>query len=320
MAERRSAAAAAARKPQARPQLRLASPGRCRHHVHAGQMGISLVRGLGPRLPLRHAVLDRSRVRQGAARAAVPRMADESERRTAGLRMGVRRRQPARARLGGHAGVRERPRSERRPRRPRFPGAHLPQAAAELHLVGEPQGPAGLEHLRGRLPRPRQYRRVRPLAAAAHRRAHRAIRRHRLDGDVQHQHAAHVDRAQRARCGLRGHDHQVPGALPLYRRSHDRHGQRGHRTLGRSGQFLLRRAFHAVRTEDSHAAALDGRAYSAVRRRDRRAGGDQQAARALAQDRDVSGAPAGFDEARFALERGWRRRDGVCSRSRAPSA
>ena len=27
-----------------------------RHHVDAGQMGISLVRGLGPRLPLRHAV------------------------------------------------------------------------------------------------------------------------------------------------------------------------------------------------------------------------------------------------------------------------
>ena len=120
--------------------------------------------------------------------------------------------------------------------------------------------------------------------------------------------------------GLRGHDHQVPGALPLHRRSDDRHGQRGHRALGRSGQFLLRRAFHAVRTENPHAAALDGRAYPAVRRRDRRAGGDQQTARALAQDRNVSGAPAGSDEAGFALERGWRARDDVCSRSRAPSA
>ena len=67
------------------------------------------------------------------------------------------------------------------------------------------------------------------------------------------------------------------------------------------------------------AAALDGRAYSAVRRRDRRAGGDQQAARALAQDRDVSGAPAGFDEARFALERGWRQGTAsVLARARLP--
>ena len=47
--------AAAARKPQARPQQRLAPSHRRRHHLDARQMGISLVRRLGPRLPLRHA-------------------------------------------------------------------------------------------------------------------------------------------------------------------------------------------------------------------------------------------------------------------------
>ena len=42
--------------------------------------------------------------------------------------------------------------------------------------------PAGQERLRGRLPRPRQHRRLRPQRAAAHRRLARAGRRHGLDG------------------------------------------------------------------------------------------------------------------------------------------
>ena len=51
-----------------------------------------------------------------------------------------------------------------RRRRPRVPRARLPQAAAQLHLVGEPQGRRGHERLPGRLPRPRQHRRLRSLA------------------------------------------------------------------------------------------------------------------------------------------------------------
>ena len=66
--------------------------------------------------------------------------------------------------------------------RPRLPVARLPEAAAQLHLVGEPQGLRGQPPLRRRLPRPRQHRRLRPLAAAARRRPPRAGRRHRLDG------------------------------------------------------------------------------------------------------------------------------------------
>ena len=41
----------------------------------------------------------------------------------------------------------------------------LPQAAAQLHLVGQPQGRRGQQRLRGRLPRPGQHRRLRPLSS-----------------------------------------------------------------------------------------------------------------------------------------------------------
>ena len=51
--------------------------------------------------------------------------------------------------------------------RPRVPRPRLPEAADQLHLVGQPQGHRGQEHLRRRLPRPRQHRRLRPLQAAA---------------------------------------------------------------------------------------------------------------------------------------------------------
>ena len=49
-----------------------------------------------------------------------------------------------------------------RHRRPRLPRARLPQAAAQLHLVGQPQGRRRQQRLPGRLPRPRQHRRLRP--------------------------------------------------------------------------------------------------------------------------------------------------------------
>ena len=79
--------------------------------------------------------------------------------------------------------------------RPRLPGARLPEAAAQLHLVGEPQGRRGQQPVRRRLPRPRQHRRLRPLAAAADRRHARAGRRHRLDGVLLRHHAVDGARA-----------------------------------------------------------------------------------------------------------------------------
>ena len=78
-----------------------------------------------------------------------------------------------------------------RRRRSRVPRAHLSEAAAELHLVGEPQGRRRDERLPGRLPRARQHRRLRSQRAAADRRTSRAVGRHELDGDVLAQHARH---------------------------------------------------------------------------------------------------------------------------------
>ena len=97
---------------------------------------------------------------------------------------------------------------------PRLPQVDLQQAAAELHLVGQPQGPLRQERLRGRLPRPRQHRRLRPQRAAADRRPPRAGRRHGVDGALQPEHARDRRRARRPRPDLRGHGLQVRRALP----------------------------------------------------------------------------------------------------------
>ena len=65
LAGRRPGAAAAAAGPH--PQPRLAASEQCRHHLDAGQVGVSLVRRLGPGVPLRHLRADRSGIRQGSA-------------------------------------------------------------------------------------------------------------------------------------------------------------------------------------------------------------------------------------------------------------
>ena len=153
-----------------------------------------MVRGVGPRLPVRRHRPRRRRVRQGPAAADVPRVVHAPQRPAAGLRVGVRRRQPAGARLGRAARVRDRRRRHRHAR-PRVPRAHLPQAAAQLHVVGQPQGRRRRQRLRGRLPRDGQHRPDRPLGSAAGRGPARAVRRDRLDGDVLPQHAG-----DRARC------------------------------------------------------------------------------------------------------------------------
>ena len=79
--------------------------------------------------------------------------------------------------------------------RRRLPGAAFQQAGAELHLVGQPQGSLRQERVRGRLPRPRQHRRVRPQRAAADRRLPRTGRRHGVDGALQSEHAGDRHRA-----------------------------------------------------------------------------------------------------------------------------
>ena len=100
----------------------------------------------------------------------------------------------------------------------RLARALVPEAAAELHLVGEPQGPLRQQRLRRRLPRPRQHRRVRSQRAAADGRLPGAGRRHGVDGAVLPEHAARSSiELALERPGLRRDGAQVRRALPLDR-------------------------------------------------------------------------------------------------------
>ena len=115
------------------------------------------------------------------------------------------------------------------------PRARVPQAAAEFHLVGQPQGRRGHERLPGRLPGARQHRRVRSQRAAADRRTPRAVGRHELDGDVLAQHAGDRAGAGAAQPGLRGRSQQVLGALPEHRARDERRPSARRRAATTSG-------------------------------------------------------------------------------------
>ena len=95
LARRRPGPAAAAAGAADRPQRRLAALRRGRHPVHARPLGVPVVRGLGPRLPRDHPRPRRPGVRQVPAAGAVPGVVPAPERRAAGVRVDVRRRQPA---------------------------------------------------------------------------------------------------------------------------------------------------------------------------------------------------------------------------------
>ena len=183
----------------------------------------------------------RLRVRQGPADPAAARVVHASERAVAGVRVGARRRQSARARMGRVACLQDRKASPRHGRSA-VPRARLPQAADQLHLVGQPEGRRGHERVPGRLPRTRQHRRVRSQRRPSDRRAPRTIRRHELDGHVHAEHAGHRDGARARRLDLRGRRQQVLGTLPLHRRR-DEQPRAGRRfAVGRGGRLLLRRA------------------------------------------------------------------------------
>ena len=186
-----------------------------RRHLDARPVGVPLVRGLGPRLPLRGDRPRRPRLRQGsscccccASGTCTP---TARSRRTSGRSDDVN--PPV------HAWAALRVFELDGAPRLRLPGPGAAQAADELHLVGQPQGLRRQQRLRGRLPRPGQRRPVRPRRGAAGGRRAGAERRHRLDGDVRAQHArdepASWPSDDRVLCGPRD---QVPRALRLHRR------------------------------------------------------------------------------------------------------
>ena len=94
---------------------------------------------------------------------------------------------------------------------------------AQLHLVGQPQGRRGPQRLPGRLPGPRQHRRLRPQRAAcppaATSTSPTAPAGWRCTALNLMRIALELARAQPR---LRGHRHQVLRALPAHRRGDDR--------------------------------------------------------------------------------------------------
>ncbi|MCU0835441.1 MAG: hypothetical protein MUC77_13570 [Chromatiaceae bacterium] len=161
-------------------------------HLHARQVGIPLVRRLGPGLPRRRAGPRGRRPRQGPGRASAQRAGPAPQRAHPRLRVGLRRRQPAHPRRRGAQGLPRRA-GTARARGPGVLEARAAQAPAALRLVDQPQGPGGPQRLRRRLPRARQRLRPRPLAALAAGLQPQAGRRHRLDGHVRVE--PHLDRA-----------------------------------------------------------------------------------------------------------------------------
>ena len=143
-----------------KPQRPLAAHAQRRRHLDAGQVGVPLVRGVGPRLPCHRALRGGRGLRQGPARAHAPLGVPASERSASRVRVELRRREPAGPCLGDDLHLPTRSGVARRGRRG-LARARLPQAPAELHLVGQPQGPIGEQPLRGRVPGPRQHRRLR---------------------------------------------------------------------------------------------------------------------------------------------------------------
>ena len=108
-------AAAAARAPE-RAQPRVEAPVQRRRHLDAGQVGVPVVRRVGPGVPHGPAGAGRFRVRQGPAHADAARVVHASQRAAAGLRMGAWRRESAGARLGGVARLQDREEAPRRRR------------------------------------------------------------------------------------------------------------------------------------------------------------------------------------------------------------
>ena len=273
LARRRSRRTEAARRAAAGAQPRMAALFRGRRAVDARQMGVPVVRGLGHGVPHRRLRDDRSRFREGPAAPAPARVVHAPERPDPGLRVVALRRQPAGARMGGDPRLPDR-RQDVREERPRVPRTRVPEAAAQLHVVGQPQGRERQQHLRRRLSRARQHRALRPHRGPSRRRAAGAGRWHELDGDVLPQSPRHLARARARGSGVRGHRHQVLRALRLHRCRGQPDGRRRGWTLERSRRLLFRPSAAARRTLLSDRRAHDRGTGPGVRGRGRRPGHD----------------------------------------------
>jgi hypothetical protein len=238
LAGRGPVATAAPRRAAPGAKRRLGSPLQPRRHLDARQVGVPLVRVLGPGLPHAAVRARRPGVRDGPADPVHARVVHAPERAAARLRVRPVRRQPTGARLGGLARVQNRG-PGRRARHALF-GPRVPEAAAQLHVVGEPQGHRRAQPLLGRIPGAGQHRRLRPVVASGERQLSGAGRRHRLDRVLLPHDAVDGAGAGADRPGVRRHGVQVLRALRADRRRHQQ--LRRQRPVGRGGRLLLRPA------------------------------------------------------------------------------
>ena len=209
-------------------------------------------------------VAGRPRLRQGAARADAAQPLPAPERADPGLRVELQRRQPAGARLGDAVPLQARAAASGARTAP-FLERSFHKLLLNFTWWVNRKDPQRAQRLRGRLPRPRQHRRLRPQRAAAHRR-----HLEQADGTAwmaffcQYMLEIALILADR-RPALRGRRVQVPRALHVDRRRHGPHRRAPRRDVGRGGRLLLRRPAPARRLGHAAQGALDGRPAAAVR-------------------------------------------------------
>ena len=184
------------------------------------------------------------------------RVVHAPERPDARLRVRLRRRQPAGARLG-RAGASTRSPASRGKRDRDFLERVFQKLLINFTWWVNRKDAAGQQPLLGRLPRPRQHRRLRPLAS----RCPTGGYLEQADGTAWMafyctHHAGDGAGAGQRRPGLRGHGLEVLRTLRRHRRRDE--PPRRHRPVGRAGRLLLRPAARRRTARMPLRDALDG--------------------------------------------------------------
>ena len=138
MAARAQESSAARIRPARRAEHGMVPHAQRRRDLDAGQVGVSVVCGLGPGLPHDLPVAGGFRFRQGAAAADAAQPLLPPQRADSRLRVELQRRESPGARLGHALAVQVREAAG--PGGPAVPGTIVSGIDAELQLVGEPEG------------------------------------------------------------------------------------------------------------------------------------------------------------------------------------